>query len=123
MPVRTGRFQWLMRDWVANDASAFAADWDQLLATIDAPNTLLQLKLAGITTLGDRIAMLDWLDLRADDLVGRPSEEDLASLAVEGMLGTAAAKLGTRIEEGGPEGVIARRALERLFVEYSRETA
>lgn len=134
VPVRTGRFEWLMRDWVANDASAFAVDCDQLLATIDASNTLLQLKLAGITTLGDRIAMLDrldndvrhrlrWLDLRSDDLVGRPSDEDLASLAVEGMLGAAAAKLGTRIEEGGPDAFIAKRALERLFVEYSRETA
>lgn len=132
-PVRTGRFQWLMRDWVANDAAAFAADCDQMLAMVDAPNTLLQLKLAGITTLGDRIAMLDrldndvrhrlrWLDLRADDLVGRPSEEDLASLAGEGMLGAAAAKLSARIEEGGTDAYIARRALERLFVEYNRET-
>jgi DNA repair exonuclease SbcCD nuclease subunit len=131
-PIRTGRFQWLARDWTVNDQAAFDAECDQLLATIDAPNTLLQLTLAGITGLSDRIAMLGrlendvvhrlrLLDIRADDLVGRPSEDDLASLAVEGMLGAAAAKLNARIETSGPESLVAKRALERLFVEYSRE--
>jgi DNA repair exonuclease SbcCD nuclease subunit len=133
-PIRTGRFQWLVRNWTVNDQGAFHAECDQLLAAIDSPNTLLQLTLAGITSLSDRIAMLGrlendvghqlrLLDIRADDLVGRPSEEDLASLAVEGMLGTAAAKLTARIETGGPEALVAKRALERLFVEYSREDA
>lgn len=134
VPIRTGRFQWLVRDWMANDKAAFDAEWDQLLAGIDAPNTLFQLTLAGITSLSERIAILGRLEndirhrlrllnVRADDLVGRPSEDDLASLAVEGMLGAAAAKLGERIEAGGPEGLIAKRALERLFVEYNREEA
>lgn len=131
-PVRTGRFQWLMRDWTVNEQTAFDAECDQLLGGIDAPNTLLQLTLAGVTTLGDRIAMIGRLEhdirhrlrhlaVRADDLVGRPSGEDLAALAVEGMLGTAAAKLNAKIDAGGVEGVVAKRALERLFVEYSRE--
>lgn len=130
-PVRTGRFQWLTRDWTVNDKAAFDAECGQLLAGVDPANTLLQLTLAGITSLGERIAMLARLEndlrhrlrhlgVRADDLVGRPSEEDLATLAVEGMLGTAAAKLNAKIEAGGLEGAIAKRALERLFVEYSR---
>lgn len=133
-PVPTGRFQWLVRDWMVNDAAAFDAEFEQILVEIDAPNTLLQLTLAGITSLGDRISILArlendirhylrMLDIRADDLVGRPSEDDLASLAVEGILGVAAAKLNSRIEDGGSEGLIAKRALERLFVEYSREAA
>src|SRR3546814_11861952 len=63
---------------------------------------------------------LRYLDVRADDLVGRPSEEDIANLAVEGMLGAAAAMLNTRIEGGGEDAAVAKRALERLFVEYSR---
>ena len=132
VPARTGRFQWLVRDWTVNDRAAFDAECDQLLAAIDAPNTLLQLSLAGITGLSDRIAMLGRLEndtshrlrhlaVRADDLVGRPSEEDLAVLAVEGMLGAAAAKLNVKIEVGGQDGPVAKRALERLFVEYSRE--
>ncbi len=131
-PIRTGRFQWLTRDWTINDKAAFDAECDQLLAGVDAPNTLLQLTLAGITSLGERIAMLGRLEndlshrlrhlgVRADDLVGRPREEDLATLAVEGMLGTAAAKLNAKIDTGGLDSAVAKRALERLFVEYSRE--
>jgi hypothetical protein len=64
---------------------------------------------------------LRFLDLRAESLVGRPSEDDLASLAVEGMLGAAAAKLTARVDGGGTDASLAKRALERLFVEYSRE--
>ena len=131
-PIRTGRFQWLTRDWTVNDKAAYDAECDQLRAGVDAPNTLLQLTLAGITSLVDRVAMLGRLEndldhrlrnltVRADDLVGRPSEEDLATIAVEGMLGTAAAKLSAKIDSGGPDGLIAKRALERLFIEYSRE--
>lgn len=131
-PIRTSRFQWLTRDWTVNDKAALDAECDELLAQIDAPSTLLQLSLAGITNLADRVAILARLEndlghrlrhlaVRADDLVGRPREEDLAALAVEGMLGTAATKLNAKIDAGGPDGVTARRALERLFVEYSRE--
>ena len=53
--------------------------------------------------------------------LGARAEDDLAGLAVEGMLGLAAAKLSARIEAGGPDAAIAKRALERLFVEYGRE--
>ncbi len=131
-PIRTGRFQWIRRSWTVNDQSAVDAECGQLLASIDPPATLLELSFAGITSLTDRVAMLGrlendvshrvrYLDVRASDLVGRPSEDDLAQLAVEGMLGVAAAKLSARIEAGGPEALIAKRALERLFVEYSRE--
>jgi hypothetical protein len=131
-PIRTGRFQWLIRDWTVNDQAAFDAECEQLLAAIDPPATLLQLSLAGITSLSDRISMLGrlendighrlrYLDVRADDLVGRPGDDDLATLAVEGILGAAAAKLNALIKAGGTEAQIAKRALERLFVEYSRK--
>jgi len=36
------------------------------------------------------------------------------------MIGTAAAKLMSMIEVGGNDSVMAKRALERLFVEYQR---
>ena len=133
-PVRTGRFQWLVRDWTVNDRDAYSAERDRLLAETDPASTLLQLTLAGITALSDRIAILSnlesdlahrlrFLDVRSDDLVGRPTEEDLASLAVEGMLGAAAAKLNGKIIAGGADAVVAKRALERLFVEYQRGEA
>jgi len=131
-PLRTGRFQWLRRDWLVNDRAAFDAECDSLLADIDPSAALLQLTLAGITGLSDRIAMLGhleddlshrlrYLDVRAENLVGRPSDEDLATLAVEGMLGAAVAKLNSRVEGTGPDANLAKRALERLFVEYSRK--
>ena len=130
-PVRTGKFQWLTRDWAVLDADGFAAECDRLLADVEPSATLLQFSLAGIVSLSDRIAILARLenDLRhrmrllavnSDDLVGRPSEQDLADLKVEGMLGKAAAKLIGIIDAGGSESSTAKRALERLFVEYHR---
>jgi hypothetical protein len=130
-PIRTGRFQWLMRDWTIPDADGFVAECDRLLGPVEPSATLVQLSLAGIVSLSDRITILGKLDndlrhrlrhlsVAADDLVGRPSEQDLADLQVEGMIGTAAAKLRGMIEAGGTDGVTAKRALERLFVEYQR---
>lgn len=130
--IRTGKFQWLKRSWTVNDEAAFAAECDTLLSGIEPAATLLELTLAGITSLADRVGMLSrlesdiehrlrYLDVRATDLVGRPGDDDLAALAVEGMLGAAAAKLTATIDAGAADAGIARRALERLFVEYARE--
>lgn len=133
-PIRSGKFQWLTRSWTVNDAAAFADEVKRLLGEIHPAATLLQLSLSGITGLADRVAilaqlenevshMLRHLDVRADDLVARPTESDLAELQVEGMLGAAAQKLITKIEAGGAEALVAKRALERLFVEYQRGSA
>lgn len=130
-PIRTGRFQWLLRDWSVNDTAAFSSEYDRLVSDIEPAATLLQLSLSGITGLTDRIAilgrlanelghMLRYLEVRADDLVGRPTDADLDELRVEGMLGAAAQRLATKAQGGGLDAVIARRALERLFVEYHR---
>jgi hypothetical protein len=48
------------------------------------------------------------LHLRADDLVARPSDDDLASLAREGMLGAAAAKLYTKVRAGEGDAALAK---------------
>lgn len=131
-PLRTGRFQWLKREWTINDQPAFEAEYDQLLSSMDPAATLLTLTLAGIMSLSNRAAILGvlendaahrlrYLDIRAGDLVGRPSDDDLAALSVEGMLGMAAEKLSACIEAQGSETAVAKRALERLFVEYYRE--
>lgn len=132
LPLRTGRYRWLRREWLVNDRAAFDAECDQLLAAVEPSATLVQLTLAGITSLTERIGMLlhleddlrhrlRHLDVRAENLVGRPTGNDLASLEVEGILGAAAKKLAVRIEAEGADAAIAKRALERLFVEYSRE--
>ncbi len=130
-PFRTGRFQWIKRDWRVNDLTDFNSRCDHLLGEIDSPTTLVDLSLAGIIMLGDRMGILGrleddimhrlrYLDVRATDLVGNPTEEDLNTLKVEGIIGVAAAKLIARADANGPDAVLARRALERLFVEYNR---
>jgi hypothetical protein len=127
-PLRIGRYQWLQRDWSVADAIGFAALCDDLLAACDPAATLLRLSLSGIVPLTDRVAMLAlieddlshrlrFLDVRDGDVVARPTEDDLAALSTEGMIGRAAAMLRTKIEEGGADAHHARRALERLFVE------
>ncbi len=74
------------------------------MGEIDPAAMLLQLSLVGITSTTDRVAILGRiehdlrhrlrrLDLPAGDLVTRPSNDDLASLAGGEMLGAAAAKL------------------------------
>src|SRR3546814_8775761 len=124
-------FQWLRRDWTLQDTAAFSAESDLLRSASDPAATLLRLSLAGITSLADRVEILSrleddlrhrlrFLDVRADDLVGRPGEQDLADLKVEGLLGIAAEKLTETIAAGGTEAILARRAMERLFVEYHR---
>jgi hypothetical protein len=128
---RTGRFQWLRREWHVNDPQAFDAEWNELASSIEPAATLLQLTLVGITSLAARIGMLGrltheiahmlrCLQVRADDLSGRPTEDDLESLKAEGSVGAAAEKLSRMIEEGGAESHVAKRALERLFIEYQR---
>jgi hypothetical protein len=97
-----------MRSWTVADAEGFAAECDRLLAQVEPSATLLQLSLSGIVSLSDRIAILARLDndlrhrlrhlvVTADDLVGRPSEQDLADLRVEEH-STAAGKLMSMIE-------------------------
>lgn len=128
---RTGRFQWLRREWHVDDLDAFEAEWNELERAIEPSATLLQLTLVGITSLAGRVTMLGrlgheighmlrHLEVRADDLTGRPNEEDLASLKAEGMIGSAADKLNEIILGGGPDAQLAKRALERLFVEHQR---
>lgn len=131
-PLRTGRYQWLQRDWPVADAIGFASLCDDLLAACEPAATLLRLSLSGIVPLTDRVAMLArveddlahrlrHLDVRDADVVARPTEEDLAALSTEGMIGRAGAMLRARIDADGPDAPRARRALERLFVEALRE--
>lgn len=134
--IRTGRFQWLVRDWSVGSADSFAAQLDELLSALDQAATLLRLKLNGIVNLRDRVGILGrledevrhllrHLEVSHSDLVARPTDEDMKELKVEGMLGRAAELLSDRIEAGGNEAAMAKKALEKLFVEFQRtgETA
>ena len=79
-PIRTGRYQWLIREWRVNDTTSFDAEVERLMGEVDPASTLLQLSLVGITSMIDRVAILGriehdlrhrlrHLDLRSDDLV------------------------------------------------------
>lgn len=131
---RTGRFQWLTRSWTVNDADALTSECDTLLGGCKPEATLVLLTLAGLVALSDRVAMttrieddlrhrLRHLEVRDGDLVARPTDEDLYSLEAEGMLGRAAGILREKTEAGGGDAGLARRALERLFVEIARGEA
>lgn len=131
-PLPTGRFRWLSRDWTVADATGFAGLAEDLLAACEPAATLLRLTLSGIVPLTARVAMLSrieddlthrlrHLDVRDADMVARPTEEDLAALSSEGMIGRAGALLRAKIEADGPDASRARRALERLFVEALKE--
>lgn len=133
-PIRTGRYQWLKRDWRVDDGAAFDVERAGLLGWIDPAATLLQLRLAGITGLVDRVAILAalehdlthrlrHLEWQADDLVARPTQADLEALSAEGILGAAAASLAAIIEAAGADAPLAQSALERLFVEHDRSDA
>lgn len=133
-PLRTGRYQWLLRDWPIADAVGFADLCDDLLAACEPAATLVRLSLSGIVPLTDRVAILNrteddmahrlrHLDVRDADVVAKPTEEDLAALSTEGMIGRAGALLRAKIDADGPDAPRARRALERLFVELLRHNS
>ncbi|MBR0560160.1 metallophosphoesterase family protein [Neokomagataea anthophila] len=129
--LSTGRYRWVEQSWVVDGLASYEAQLERFLAGTDVPETLLRLKLAGMMDLSQRVAILSslegdiahrlmFLDAQTDDVLGRPGEDDLALLDGEGMLALAAQKLKERIERGGEEGRLARKALERLFVEYKQ---
>ncbi len=129
--VRTGKYQWLQREWTVDDFAGFARRIDALLAECDPAATLVRLKLEGMVTMHDRVAIrnrieddlihrLHHFERRDGGLLARPTDDDLAALEAEGMLGHAAASLRDTIEDGGTQAPVARQALERLFVEISR---
>ncbi|GBR53563.1 metallophosphoesterase [Neokomagataea thailandica NBRC 106555] len=130
-PLQSGRYRWVERSWIVDGTEAFEAELKRFLESTEAPETLLRLKLAGMTDLTQRVAItsrlendiahrLMFLDVNSHELLGRPADDDFVALEGEGMLGLAAQKLRERIEIGGEEGRLARKALERLFIEFQR---
>jgi len=88
------------------------------MSEVDPAATLLQLQLVGITIMADRVVILGkiehdlrlrlrHLDLRDDDLVAKSSDDDLTSLAGEGMPDAAAAKIYEKVRAGVGEAARA----------------
>lgn len=129
--IETGRYHWLQRRWSISDASEFAAARARLEAEVDPVRTLLRLELSGAIGIAERAAViaeaegdlsdaLRWCEIDDRELLGRPTDDDLAAMSVEGTLGAAARLLRADCDAGGPDAAVAAKALERLYVETIR---
>ena len=129
--VETGRFRWLTRQWDIIGAEDFALSLQMLRQAGDLDRTLVSLTLKGSASLAERIAILHdlheglahelrWLGVSADQLIVRPTEDDLAQIDVQGTLAAAAATLQAQVAERGAGAALASAALERLYIEALR---
>lgn len=132
--VETGRYRWLSRRWEVADADDLRREMDSLRKEARLADVLLSVKLSGVASLSDRVAVVSELenrvahelrhiDIDADGLMARPTPEDVARIDVQGALAGAAATLQANAEGGGPDAVVAAAALERLYVEVMRHGA
>lgn len=129
--TESGRYRWLSRRWETAAAEDVEREVADLRTEARLSDVLMQLKLTGVASLADRVAvtaMLDdrlahevrHLDLDATGLIAQPTDEDVAQIDVQGALAGAAAALQTRSAAGGPDAATTAAALERLYVEAMR---
>ena len=129
--IATGRYRWLSRRWEVGGAQDLTREIDALRQEGRLADMLLDLRLSGIASLSDRVAMtallddmlaheLRYLDVDAQALIAHPTPEDVAAIDVRGALGAAAATLREQAEGQGPGAALAGAALERLYVETLR---
>jgi len=132
--IETGRFRWVSRRWTVNDLAELEQETAALRQEVRLADALLSLRLSGIVSLSDRVAVasaladrlaheLRYLDIDEGGLTARPTAEDVARIDVQGALGGAAAALRSQAEAGGPVAHLAAAALERLYVETLRYDA
>ncbi|GGJ36235.1 metallophosphoesterase family protein [Sphingopyxis bauzanensis] len=129
--TETGRYRWLSRQWDLENTGDLERETAALRAEARLSDVLLSLRLSGVVSLSDRVAMtsaiedrlaheLRHLDLDAQGLSARPTPEDIARIDVQGALASATDSLRVRAEAGGPDAELAGAALERLYVEAMR---
>ncbi|MEP9355069.1 DNA repair exonuclease [Xanthobacter sp. KR7-65] len=126
-----GRHHWREESWSLSGGDDVPARIAGLAPGVARPDLVCRLTLSGLVTLAERVAVrhqledtlaheIRWLDLRADDLVIRPTDTDLAEIDAHGELRVAADKLRALSAAGGPQARLAEAALERLYVEQMR---
>lgn len=129
--LATGRYRWLSREWGVGSLADLERESLALREEARLSDILLSLRLTGVASLADRVAItaavegrlahaLRHLALDADGLSARPTPEDIARIEVQGALSVASESLRRRAEAGGPAGALAAAALERLYVEAMR---
>lgn len=128
--IETGRYRWLSRNWTIGGFTDFDREMQNLLDSIEPAAALLSLTLEGSASLADRAAVLTalgddlahrlrWLNWN-DRVVPTPTDDDVATIDVQGTLADAAMRLRALAEGGGSDAHLAGRALERLYVEALR---
>lgn len=129
--IETGRYRWLTREWELAQADDLARELSVLNAGCLPAQTLLNLSLKGSLSLGDRVSILReledglahelrWLELSSEGLMASPTDDDLANIDVQGTLAIVAERLHAHAAVGGANGLAARAALERLYIEALR---
>lgn len=132
--VETGRYRWLSRQWDVSTVDDLRRELATLRSEARTNDVLLNVKLSGVASLADRVAIvaeledrvaheLRHLDLDTVGLVAKPTQEDVARIDVQGALAGAAVTLQTLADGSGPDAGVAAAALERLYVEAMRSTA
>lgn len=131
--IETGRHRWLKATWEIAEPADLTRRIDALRADTRLEHVLLDVTLAGVASLSDRVAMLDALEqlrhelrhLDVDDsqLLARPTAEDIARIDVQGTLATVAETLRAQSEASANGSDLAAAALERLYVEVMRQEA
>lgn len=132
--VEIGRYRWLSRRWAVGGLDELEQEAAVLRQEGRLADVLLSLRLSGIVSLSERVAItsmledrlaheLRHLDLETDGLTTRPTAQDVAKIDVQGALGGAAASLRVRAEASGPDSQLAAAALERLYIETLRYDA
>lgn len=129
--LKTGRHRWEEAAWTLSTQEDLDPFLNGLARGTPRKDLVARLRLSGVVTLADRVAILDrlegelaneirWLDLYAGDLYARPTDHDLADIDANGVLREAAEQLQAMSAEGGTAGRRAAAALERLYVEHQR---
>lgn len=129
--AEVGRYRWVEAHWTLSDASHMQSLLDELAPGVDRKDLVVRLKISGVLSLTDRVAVRErleselahdvrWLDLQMHDLFARPTDHDLADIDANGVLRDAAEHLLALSAEGGAEAGRASSALERLYVEHQR---
>lgn len=129
--VKIGHYHWISESWSLGSAAELDVLLSNLAPGIERQHLVLRLKLSGLLTLAERVALRDrleselahevrWLDLNLDDLYARPTDADLADIDANGVLRAAAERLQTLAATEDAVGRRAAAALERLYVEQRR---
>lgn len=128
--VDIGRYRWLSRSWSLTKIADYEHEVRTLAGSVEMTAALLHLRLDGAVSLADcaaiRAALNDGLAHRLrwlscdDKLMITPTDDDIASIDVQGMLAVASSRLRDIASSGGAQAERASRALERLYVEALR---